>query len=123
MVDFNIVGVVGGGFVGLSWISFFFVRDCNVVVVDLDFVVLECLVDFLLKVWMSLFEFGFIDWLIVFLLIVINDFVQLYDVDFVQENGLECFDIKRMIIFEIEKVVCFDVVIVFSILLFCVSDM
>lgn len=106
------VGVVGGGLIGMSWASLFLARGCDVVVVDPDPGAAQRFEAFLPDAWASLAALGLTVKAHPSEPTATKDYSALRDVDFVQENGPEALDTKRLIIAEIET--CVDPAVVIA---------
>ena len=123
MTKYETVGVVGGGLIGMSWASLFLAKGCEVIVVDPDPATHQRLGDFVAKAWSNLTELGLTDQKVTPHPRVTQDYAELGRVQFVQENGPERLEIKRVILAEIEKSIDRDVVIASSTSSLRASDM
>ncbi|MBS0126594.1 3-hydroxyacyl-CoA dehydrogenase family protein [Thetidibacter halocola] len=123
MSDFETVGIVGGGLIGMSWASLFLARGCDVIVVDPDPETARRLEDFLPKAWANLTALGLTNSETCPAPVVTDDVAALRPVDYVQENGPERLEAKRAIIAELEAVIRPEVVIASSTSSLCASDM
>ena len=123
MDDFDRVGVVGGGLIGMSWTALFLARGCAVTVIDPDPDTETRLRAFLPPAWDNLAALGLTGPGPMPLPEVTDDFARLGAVGFVQENGPERLAAKRAILDAIEGAVARDIVIASSTSSLRASDM
>ncbi len=114
MKEIQKVAVVGGGLIGMSWASLFLARGMEVVVVEPRQAAETELRNFVADAWPKLQALELTTSDTVRHAEFSNDYDRLAGVDFVQENGPDRIEMKRLLIRELEQVVAPDVVIASS---------
>ncbi len=121
--EFQSVGVVGGGLIGMSWAALFLAHGCDVTVVDPDETCAARLEAYLPAAWNNLTALGWATQPTPRLPRVTQDVAALAGVGFVQENGPERLDVKRAILRDLEAVLAPDAPIASSTSSFMASDL
>ena len=106
--------VVGGGLIGMSWASLFLARGMEVVVLEPRQEAETELRDFVADAWPKLQALGLTTGNTLRHAEFTTDYNRLSGVDFVQENGPDRIEVKRLLFRELEQVIAPDVVIASS---------
>ncbi len=114
MKEMQKIAVVGGGLIGMSWASLFLARGMEVVVLEPRQEAETELRDFVADAWPKLQALGLTTSNTLRHAEFTTDYNRLSGVDFVQENGPDRIEVKRLLIRELEQVIAPDVVIASS---------
>jgi carnitine 3-dehydrogenase len=114
MKEMQKIAVVGGGLIGMSWASLFLARGMEVVVVEPRQETEVELRNFVADAWPKLQALGLTTSKALRHAEFTTDYGRLSGVDFVQENGPDRIEVKRLLIRQLEQAIAPDVVIASS---------